>query len=1103
MRENRLVSFFVERFVFATALFLGVVLVGLLLGSRLGVELLPRFTFPVVAVTASYPGAGPEEVVEEVVRPLEDALATLAGVDQIGANAGEGFALIFVQFQQGVNVDQALVEVSQKVAAVRDRLPRDASAPVVQKFDPTAFPILFLALEGPGASLAELGRLAEEGVKPRLQQVPGVAEVRLAGAPREAIRVYLDPDRLRLFGVSPLQVSQAIGQAAVSLPLGSLEDGRRQILTLRSTPRTPEEVAEVLVDPVRGLRVRDLGRVSLEAEGAETLSRFNGRPVVQLAVVKTPEGNAVAVADGVLRQLAEIPLPEGYRILPAFDTTEAIRNAVRDTGREVLLASLAVALTVLLFLGQLNSVFSVLLAIPITLSGALLLFGVLGFTFNLLTLLALIVAVGIVVDDSIVVTENIDRYRKMGLPPKEAVIRGASEVSAAVGAATLSLLAVFLPISFLPGLIGDIFRQFALGVAAAIAVSYLEAFLFLTVRLAYLPDPEPPPLKEALRALRLLPQDLRFGFREAPRSPLFWALALGLAALLYRLQPPLALLALLTPLLAGLLRYGGRLFLDLLGALVRALWQGVQRGTDRVASGYVGLLDWTLGRPWLPLGLGLLFFASGLLLLPRIPFSFVAASDTGRLTVTLRLPEGTPLLVADGAVRRLEALFLADPAVKSVLATTGARTIGGLGAANPARGELQVTLRPKRERDPIRAVEARLQALGEEALRDFPGASLRVFAQTGPEAGDADLQLTLTAPSRALLEERVPRILEAIQTLPYVEEARSTLDGAGFERVFRPDPARLAQAGLTPQEVALTLRAYLAGVEAATARGGEREYPILVQADPLRVRSEGDLLALPIFSPARQAALPLSQVGRFTSEPAPTTLSRLNGGWSAGVNLFLRPEAPGQFQVQAEIRELLEGEGLLAGLSLVPTGIASLTQDLAELAPFAFALALVLNYLVIASQFNAWRFPLYLFLPVPLAVAGALWGVYLLGLGLDVISVLGLVILIGLVTKNAILLLDFTVRRLEATDLRTALLEAARLRFRPILMTTLTLLVISLPILLSLGEGTEYRRPLGAIILGGVSTSALLTLFVVPAAFYAFEGRRRAKRPREEAPALR
>jgi len=1101
VRENPLVAFFVERFVFATAIFVGLVLVGLLLGLGLGVELLPRFSVPVVAVSTAYPGAGPEEVAEQVSKPLEDALSTLSGVDTIGSSSTEGFSLVFVQFQQGVNVDQAAVEVSQKVAAARGSLPKDASAPVVQKFDPSASPILYIALEAPGQELSEVLRYAERSLKPRLQLVPGVADIRLTGAPKRAIRVYLDPSRLQALGVAPGQVVQAISASALNLPLGSLtQEEKRLVYTLRSTPATPEEVAGLLLDPSRGIRVRDVARVEERPEAPSTLNRLNGRPAVLLAVVKTPSANAVAVADGVIKALGETKLPQGYRAEVALNSTRFIKAAVNDTVREAFLAALAVSLVVLIFLGKLNSVFSVILAIPITLSGAILLFGVLGFTYNLISLLALTVAVGIVVDDSIVVAENIDRYRRMGFGPKEAVLKGASEVSVAVAAATLSLLAVFLPISFLPGIIGQIFQQFGLGMAAAIAVSWLEALLFLTVRLAYFPDPEPPTFREALRALTLLPQDLAWAYRRGFRTPLGLLLGLLLAYLLLQRGPLFLLLLPLYPALLGLLRYLGRALLDLMGATARLLNGAAEGGLARLTEAYARGLRRVLARPYLVLGVAALAFLSIFPILPRIPFNFTPRSDTGVLTATLLLPKDTPLAVSDRAARALEARFLAHPAVARVVTTVGASATGGAQVGDPSRVQLQIVLKPKGEREDIFTLTEVLNREGREALKGFPGADLRVLAQTGPEAGDADLQFFVTSPDRALLEKRTAEIVAYIAEKPYVQNVKSTLEATQRERVFVPDPSRLAGTGLTPGDLAQALRLYLSGTQAATARRSGEEFPIVVQADPFRLGGEADLLSLPVYAPALQAFLPLGSLGRFEERPGPTLLSRRNQAYAAGININLKPEAPGSFQIQRELETELKAQGLLGnGVEILAAGLGSFTGELARLAPLAFLLALVLNYLVIASQFNAWRYPLYLLLPVPLALVGAFWLTYLLGTGLDVISVLGVVMLIGLVTKNAILLLDFAVKRMREMPLKEALVEAARLRLRPILMTTLTVLIISLPLLLGTGEGAEYRRPLGVIILGGLLSSTLLTLFVVPAAFFAFEGRR----ARKEEPALR
>lgn len=434
-------------------------------------------------------------------------------------------------------------------------------------------------------------------------------------------------------------------------------------------------------------------------------------------------------------------------------------------------------------------------------------------------------------------------------------------------------------------------------------------------------------------------------------------LGLGVAFLLYRQGPLHLLLLVLYPALLGLGRYLGRLLLDLAGALARLLHEATE-GVRRLTEGYARALEAALARPYLVLGLAGLAFLSVFPILPRIPFNFTPRADTGVLTATLLLPKDTPLSVSDRAARALEAYFLAHPAVERVVTTVGASATGGAQVGDPSRVQLQIVLKPKGERPDIFTLTEVFNREGKEALKDFPGADLRVLAQTGPEAGDADLQFFVTGPDREVLEARVQAIVDRIAEKPYVLNVKSTLEATQRERVFVPDPARLSGTGLTPQDVAQTLRLYLSGTQAATARRSGEEYPVVVQADPLRYSGEGGLLSLPVYAPALQAFLPLGSLGRFEERPSPTLISRRNQAYAAGININLKPEAPGALQVQAELEQDLRAAGLLGdGVELVASGLGSFTEELASLAPLAFGLALVLNYLVIASQFNAWRYP--------------------------------------------------------------------------------------------------------------------------------------------------
>lgn len=1088
MRESPFVKFFVERSVFSTALFLALVLFGILSARNLGVDLLPRFDVPVVAVTTAWPGSGPEEVQNQVSQPIEETLATLSGIDSIASLSGEGFSQVVVQFDYGRSVDQVAVDVAQRVAAVRGQLPSGAEAPVVQKFDPGAAAILFVAITSPGRDLREVETYADDVLKPQFQQVQGVADIRVQGGPRRQVDVRLNPERLANFGLSATQVVGALRAAALELPAGSQTlDGERLLYSLRTTPKSAAEVANLTVDPVRGLKVQDVALVLDSQAEPSSLTRLNGQPVVLLAIRKVPDANSVAVAAGIKQTLSQLSLPEGYQVSITGDSTRFIEATVDDTFKETLLVAGVVALIVLIALGKLNSVFSVVVAIPITMAGALVFYGLLGFTFNVISLLAIIVAVGIVVDDSIVVAENIDRYRNMGYGLKEAVLKGTTEVLSAVSAASLSLLAVFLPISFLPGFVGQFFREFGLGLAAAIAVSWAEALLFLTVRLAYLPDPNPPSWVQVRQRASGFSTDWRWALAQPPTKAPSW-----IRVLWWLLLPLKVLVAPISYVLGVLVR--------VLGAIALSLHQLSEAGLLRLREGYAKSLDRILPySPWVMVG-ALLVLSSLAYVGPRIPFNFAPRTDNGIINADLQLAEGVALSETNRVVRRLEGYLLNQPAVADVLVTVGSSRSAL--TSNSERATLTITLKPKVEREDIFELTDRYREGLNELIEGLPGAELRVAAFEGGPGGSADIQLTLSAPSPERLEQANEAFVNLLRQNPALVNVTTSLEQTATERVFVPNPAKLAGTGLTASDIGQILRTFNAGTEAARVRSEGQEIPIVVRADPLRIVNQDDLLSLPIYAPQLRASLPLSALGSFEQRESPATLSRTDQAFSAGITANLAPGYAGVLGVLNQIESEATEKGILGnGVGIDTQGSAAFVGDLAATAPLAFGLALLLNFLVIASQFNSFRYPLYLLMPVPLALVGAFWLAYAFGTGLDTISVLGTVLLIGLVTKNAILLLDFAVQKSNGLPLRQALVEAARLRLRPIIMTTLTVLIISIPLIFGVGEGSEFRRPLGVIILGGVATSTILTLFVVPAAFYWFERRYYQAKLERERPA--
>ena len=1095
----RLIRFFVDNYVLTISAFGALLLFGVVSIFSIGVDLLPPIEIPVVAVNASYPGAGPEEVSNQLAEPIEGALTTLPGISAVTSISMEGFTFVIAQFTADTDVDEAAIDVSQRVNAIVGQLPEQASRPTVQKFDPDEEPILNIALVAPGVDLVTVQAYAEDVLQPQLQRVEGVADVSVIGPAEREIQVLLDPDRLSLYDLTPQAVSGAISASAVNLPAGSVVlQGSRVLLTGRAVPETLAEVSAILIDSSRGLRVSDVATVRDGSAQVSSYSRLNGEPVVLIEVRKVSGSNSVATANAIGETLANLELPSGYRASVVGDTTEFIEHSVNDTLVEMAMAALAVSLIVLMFVGRLGTVFAVVLAIPVSVAGTLVVFSLLDYTFNIVTLLAITVAIGLVVDDAIVVAENIDQYRERGYGLRDAVLLGAGSVSTAVLAATLSLEAVFLPISFLPGIVGQFFSQFGITLAAAIAFSYLEAMFFLTVRLALSPDPLPPQWSEFAATPRRLGGDIRW-LGSRLRHPLSWLLALVAAALLWtQLGPPYAALVLLSPVAVLLIRYLGRLLLYLLGAMSRSLFEGGDRMLRWVRARYVSSLDMLLKRSQLVLVVAALMFSSLFVIFPRIGFNFVPEMDTGQLLATLELPSGSSLDRTNRIASEVERVMLADSAVDVAQVSVGTGSLLGESSADTASFTLELVDGGARELSTDQ-VATELQERAESALAGYPLASFSISNASDATMGGISSGYSIALASRDLnlLQERTEEAVHLLEASPQLRNVESDMAEASLERVFVIEPTRLDGTGLTNSDVYRTLRAYNVGSEAGRLQGGGLDLPIVVRTAPQAVATESAILSLPVYAPALRTTLPLGELGEFETRRAPGSITRLQQEFSAQISADVEP-GYSLSTVREDSAALLEEAGVLDERVFEQTeGVLDLLGDLTFYGPIAFGLALLLNYLAIASQFNSFKYPIYLLLTIPLALVGAIWLFFVTGTSLDVISVLGVVMLVGLVTKNAILLLDAALARVaEGDELRAALLHAAEVRFRPIIMTTVTVIVISVPLLLGLGEGSELRYPLGLVILGGVTTSALLTFYVVPAAFWLFERRNYERKQR-------
>ncbi len=1076
------VAFFLKRPIMVGGFFLAIVLLGFVSLIGLPVNLLPKLTLPILQVSTEFAGATPSDVERRVSKVVEDAVASADGASSVTSSSYSGFSSVVVNFRDNINIDAAANDLSQRVQSIRDSLPSGAKAPTVEKFDPGAEPILTFAVTQDGASLLETADWVNRNLKPVLARVAGVAQVRVSGAPKREIIVGLDTGKLQATPMTTQQVAQAIFASAPDVAVGRISSGSQNAdYASRNILSSVSDIENLLIEPASGLHLSDIATVRDQSATATGITRVNGESVILVSIRKSSTSNTVTTSRDTKAALQSFAFPKGIGYKITTDNAQSIQGSVDDTAKEAWITAIVVALVCLVALGKPNTALAVVLAIPISLAAAPLVFQLLGFSLNIISLLALIVAMGIVVDDSIVVAENVERYHKMGLPMYEAVLRGTSEIFSAVSAATWSLLAVLLPISFLPGLVGQIFKEFGLGLAAAIFFSWLEAIFFLTVRMAYTPE-----AKAAPRLLEVL---------ASPKSSALWAWQvwrkpLGIIGLLvfvgvsFSLFGMIGLLGILAyiPLLA-IFRYVTRAVLAALGGMVQVLHNLSEGIFTALSQGYVRTLEWSLKRSWLILlGAGL-FFASLLVVLPQTSFVFTPKQDDGAIGINIRLPEGTSLAETDRVVQQAEQNLKKNPALEWIQSDTSSGS-----------SYLSVQLLGKNQRESLDAFLPKLRLELSKVFQPYPEVEWDVSSlSSGGNGNGSDLSINVQALDNDVLTARMPQILETLRANPAVASVRSSFSDTNLERIFVPNPAQLVGTGLTAEQVSNTLQSFVDGVPAGNLRDRGENIPIRIK--PLGTLDESRLLAMPIFAPTLASNLPLSDLGAFQIRQAPATISRSNKSYSATLYINKKPSSGDILKLQTSLEGSLKSKKLLDDqVKLGSSGDFSDADLLGKLliyGPIALALAALLNFLVLASQFNSLRYPIYLLIPAPLAMTGAIWTLYFFGVSMDVIAILGMAILIGLAAKNAILLLEFVLAKIkQGLELKTALLEAARVRLRPILMTTLTIIAISIPLIWGGGTGAELRLGLGIVILGGVISSTFLTLFVIPAAFYTFERKR-------------
>jgi multidrug efflux pump len=1018
----------IKRPVLATVMSLAIVLLGLISFLRLSVREYPKIDTPVASVRTVYTGASAQVIESQVTQPLEDSLSGIEGIRTVKSVSREEVSQITVEFVPERNIDAAANDVRDRVARVRSLLPDEVDEPVVSKIEADAQAILWIAFYSDRHDALFITDYADRYVADSLKSLPGVASVIIGGARKYAMRIWLDRDRLAGYGLTPLDVETALRRQNIEVPSGRIESRKREFTVLTETDmRTPEQFNSLIITEARGypVRLKDVGRAEMGAQDERSVVRVNGNPAMGLGIVKQSTANTLAVAQAVKAQLPRIQasLPEGMKTFVAFDSSLFIEASIKAVYRAIFDAMALVTLVIFLFLRSFRSTLIPFVTIPVSLIGACFFLWIFGFTINILTLLGIVLAIGLVVDDAIVVLENIHRHIEEGMPPFKAAIQGSREIAFAVVAMTITLAAVFVPLVFSTGNTGKLFTEFALTVAMAVLVS---GFISLTLT--------------PMMCSRLLKQHARHG---------------------------------------AIYNATERFFTGMNAAYRRSLAWAL-RHRRAVMAGYAVILAAMVG-----LGAAL-------------RSELAPLEDRGFILGIMLAPEGSTLEYTDSYARIWEGIYRDVPEISSYFVVVAP----GLERPNPVNFGLSfVRLKPWGERSRSQVEISR--EVGMKMFGMMPG--VLAFPNNPPSLGQSfrsqPVQFVIFGNSYEELDRKVERFLARARQNPGLSNLDSDLKLNKPQLAVHLDREKVAAVGAEVDAIGRTLETMLGGRQVTRFKREGKQYDVIVRLEDKDRVQPTDLTS--IYVRARDGQLvQLANLVQLKETVAPKELNHFNRLRAAIITASVAPGYLG------EALEFLEKE---AREEFGPTAQTALDGESREYREsgaqlyLIFVLALAFIYLVLSAQFESFVSPFVIMLTVPLAMTGALAGLLLLaftfGAGgtLNVYSKVGLIMLVGLITKHGILIVEFANQLMERGKERfEAVAEAAALRLRPILMTTGAMVLGALPLAAAIGPGAEARRPIGWVIVGGLLLGTLLTLYVIPAAYTLMVGKRRPA-PDEEA----
>lgn len=1004
--------------VFAWMLMLGLILFGGISFTRMGISQLPDVDFPVLTVRVTWPGASPDTMETAVADVLENAMMSIAGIRNVSSVSQEGLTTITIEFELNRDIDAAMQEVQTKIFQAQRNLPTDIDPPIISKSNPEDQPIMFTALTGT-ATLREMMLFARDHLKDTLATIEGVGDIRMGGFVEPNMRIWLDNKKMSEREITVEDIIATIKGQHVLTPSGYMDNGPKEVnVRVISEARTEEDFRNLIIASRRGepiwipLKLGDVAEVEEGLDDVRRISRLNGERAVGLGIIKQRGSNAVAVGRLVKERIASLGnmIPDSMRMGIIWDSTRFIEDSTNELLFTVVMSVLLTSFVCWLFLGSMSSAINVILAIPTSLVGAFTVLYFFGFTLNTFTLLALSLSIGIVVDDAIMVMENIVRHHEEGMPRVTAAIVGAREITAAAAAASIAILAIFMPVIFMEGIIGKFFFQFGVTISVAVLLSLLEALTLAPMRCSQ---------------MLTVKSETRVG----------------------------------------------------------AFMDGLM---DSLSASYGAVLAWCLGNRWKVIGISFAVFFASLLLILGIPREFVPPQDQSRFMVNIQTPLGSSIEHTDSLFKKAEDIIRSRPEVQACFSI-----VGGFQGGLVNQGTISVTMkepdnRPVKEPFTRRPRQQEFMGFIRDQIKKIPGiyrVTVMDLSLTGFSAKRGfPVQFSVQGPDWEKLAQHNQKFMERLNASGLVTDVDTDYTLGMPEIKVTPDRKKAAARGVTITNLATTISAAVGSLRVGkyTDQSGHRDDIRIKLLDKYN-RESGDISRITVRN-IHAELVPLAAIVSLKEDPSLLTITRYNR--ERAISIFANI-VPGKSQ--SDVIDYIEETAasiLPQGYHIEFSGSSQTYQESFRSLVIALILGIFVAYMVLGSQFNSFIHPFTVLLALPFSVTGAFLAMKLTGVTLNIYSMIGLLLLMGIVKKNSILLVDFTnKRRLTGQEVREALLGACPLRLRPIIMTSMATMAGALPAALSVGPGSETIRPMAVVVIGGVFFSTMLTLFVVPCAY--------------------